>query len=65
DADHFDRWLGLFERSAEEVCPPPAVAHFMERARRIADSLELGIASQNGVLLGKGERFRRVDRDDQ
>jgi hypothetical protein len=29
----------------------------MERARRIALSLELGIASSHGVLLGPGERF--------
>src|SRR5215813_931699 len=39
DASHFDRWLGLFEETAREVCPPQAVAHFMERARRIASSL--------------------------
>lgn len=57
--DHFDRWLALFEATANEVCPPAAAAHFMERAYRIAESLELGIAGQNGVLLGKGERFRR------
>lgn len=57
-ADHFDRWLSLFEAAAQEVCPPAAVAHFMERARRIAESLELGIAGMNGVLLGKGDRYR-------
>ncbi|MCC0025171.1 MAG: group III truncated hemoglobin [Hyphomicrobiaceae bacterium] len=58
DADHFDRWLELFEQTAREVCPPTAEAHFVERARRIAESLELGIAGQNGVLLGRGERFK-------
>lgn len=57
-ADHFDHWLALFEQTAQEICPPKAVEHFMERARRIADSLELGIAGQNGVLLGKGQRYR-------
>ena len=61
DADHFDRWLALFEISAREVCPPEAEAHFVERARRIAASLELGIAGARGVLLGVGERFRRND----
>jgi hemoglobin len=61
DATHFDRWLVLFEETAREVCPPEAEAHFVERARRIADSLELGIAGQRGVLLGRGERFRRRD----
>ena len=59
DADHFDRWLELFEVTAREVCPPEAEAHFVERARRIASSLELGIAGGHGVMLGKGERFRR------
>jgi hemoglobin len=59
DADHFDRWLGLFEATTREVCPPEAAAHFLELARRIAASLELGIAGAQGVLLGNGERFRR------
>jgi hemoglobin len=59
DAEHFDRWLALFEATTKEVCPPAAQAHFLERARRIAASLELGIAGANGVLLGIGERFRR------
>ena len=59
DADHFDRWLALFEATAREICPPQAEAHFVERARRIAASLELGIAGGQGVLLAPGERFRR------
>ena len=60
DARHFDRWLELFEATARELCPPAAADHFIERARRIAESLELGIAGANGVLLGKGERFMRT-----
>ena len=59
DARHFDRWLELFEATAAEACPPAAAAHFVERARRIAESLELGIAGANGVLLRKGERYLR------
>jgi hemoglobin len=59
DAAHFDRWLSLFETTARELCPPEAAAHFVERARRIAASLELGIANAHGVMLGVGERFRR------
>ena len=59
DAGHFDRWLELFEQTAREICPPEAEAHFVERARRIAASLELGIAGTHGVMLGNGERFRR------
>ena len=61
DADHFDRWLALFETTVREVCPPEAQEHFIERARRIASSLELGIAGGQGVLLARGERFRRVE----
>ena len=59
DARHFDRWLELFEITASEVCPPAAATHFIERACRIAESLELGIAGAHGVLLGKGERYLR------
>ncbi len=59
DARHFDRWLELFEGTAAEICPPVAAAHFIERARRIAESLELGIAGAHGVLLQKGERYLR------
>jgi hemoglobin len=59
DAAHFDRWLALFEQTAGEICPREAEAHFVERARRIAASLELGIAGGHGVVLGVGERFWR------
>ena len=58
DSQHFDRWLSLFEETAHEVCPPDAAEHFVVRAKRIAQSLELGIASHNGRILGKGERYR-------
>ena len=59
DADHFDRWLELFEATARKLCPPKAADHFVERARRIAASLELGVASGQGVMLATGERYRR------
>jgi hemoglobin len=58
-SEHFDRWLTLFEETARDLCPPPAAERFIERARRVAESLELGVASANGVLLQKGERYRR------
>lgn len=61
DARHFDRWLQLFRQAAHEVCPPTAAAHFIERAERIAQSLEMGIAVTHGVLLAKGQRLRRPD----
>ena len=61
DADHFNRWLELFEETAGEICPPAAATHFIELARRIAASLELGIAGGQGVMLAPGERFRRSE----
>src|SRR3989344_800559 len=60
DARHFDRWLEVFVETARGLCPPVAANHFIERARRIAESLELGIATANGVMLAKGERFVRT-----
>jgi len=59
DAAHFDRWLELFEQTARGLFSEQVAQHFIERARRIATSLELGIAANQGVLLAKGERFYR------
>jgi hemoglobin len=41
--EHFQRWLGLFEITAREVCPGEAGAFFVDRAHRIADSLMIGL----------------------
>ena len=51
DARHFDRWLELFTETARAICPAVAAAHFIERAKRIAESLELGVATSQGVIL--------------
>ena len=59
DAEHFDRWLALWEQTAREICPPAAADHFIEKARTIAQSLELGIAMHNGAMPAPGERYRR------
>lgn len=59
DADHFDRWLGLFEATVAEIFAPEAAAQFLERARRIARSFELGIAVHAGALPARGQRFHR------
>jgi hemoglobin len=59
DAEYFDRWLALFEETARALCTPLAARHFVTRARNIAESLELGVANHNGVMLGVGERYRR------
>ncbi len=58
-AAHFSRWLGLFRDTARDVCPPQAAALFVDRAERIADSLQLGIAfhrqsaGSHGSLAGE------------
>src|SRR4051812_22569543 len=38
---HFRQWLSLFEATAHEVCVPDAAAFFVDRAHRIADSLQI------------------------
>jgi hemoglobin len=50
EAGHFDRWLALFEQTASEICTPVAAAHFIERSRRIADSIEMGMATRRGEI---------------
>jgi hemoglobin len=57
DATHFDRWLQIWEMTARDVCPKEAAALFIARARRIAESLELGIATSRGNMLAPGERL--------
>ena len=48
--EHFQRWLQLFMETAAEVCPPEAAALFADRAQRIAQSLQMGIAVTRGEL---------------
>lgn len=40
---HFERWLVLFEATAREVCGPDTATFFIDRAQRIADSLQIGL----------------------
>lgn len=63
DAQHFDHWLGLFEQTARDLFSDQIAEYFVDRARRIASSLELGIASSQGVLLSRGERFVRREHE--
>ncbi|MGJ5178486.1 group III truncated hemoglobin [Bradyrhizobium oligotrophicum] len=48
---HFDRWLQLFEATAKELFAEGLAELFIIRARRIADSFEMGIASTRGDLV--------------
>lgn len=47
---HFERWLALWAETAERECPPAAAERFIALARRIGESLSLGIAVRNGDL---------------
>lgn len=58
DAAHFDRWLELFRAAAREVGPPEAAALLIEKAERIAASLEAGIEAAQGRSLGRPRAFR-------
>ncbi|WP_234455444.1 group III truncated hemoglobin [Thermohalobaculum xanthum] len=40
---HFERWLVLFRETAREVCSPEGAAHVIERAERIARSLQMAV----------------------
>lgn len=60
DAGHFDRWLQLFRQTAREVCNPKSAEIFIGRAELIARSLEMGVASNCGVLLAADQRFVRT-----
>ncbi len=48
--EHFDRWLALFEQTAREIFPPEGAIVFIDRARRIADSFEMAIATHAGRI---------------
>jgi hemoglobin len=45
---HFLRWLSLFRRTAEELCPPDIAAIFIERSERIGNSFRMNIAMRRG-----------------
>lgn len=40
---HFERWLDLFRRTAEESFRPEGAAHLIEKAERIAQSLHIAV----------------------
>ncbi len=47
---HFSIWLALFRQTLEDTAPSPAVVnYFMERAERIAQSLQLAIFGLPGI----------------
>ncbi len=41
--EHFDIWLTLFEATVTDNCTSETAAAFLDKARRIAESLKLGM----------------------
>jgi len=46
--EHFIRWLALFRRTVEDLCPPDIAALFIERSERIGNSFRMNIAMRRG-----------------
>jgi len=45
---HFMRWLALFRRTVESICPPDIAALFVDRSERIGNSFRMNIAMRRG-----------------
>ena len=43
DAEHFATWLNLFDETLAALCTPTQAEVFRTRARRVAESLKLGL----------------------
>lgn len=48
EAEHFERWLDLFRQTAIEVCPPEGAALVIDRATRIAASIQMNVMDARG-----------------
>ncbi len=53
----FSRWLVLFRANAHQVCPEDIAEVFIERAEKIAESLQLGLFYQHRPA--PGNTFKR------
>jgi len=50
EKEHFARWLGLFRATLDDIAPSPeTTTYFMERAERIAKSLQLALFGIPGL----------------
>ncbi len=49
---HFERWLHLFRETARETCSPAGASHVIERAERIARSLEFAVQDHARAARG-------------
>jgi len=61
-AAHFQIWLSLWDETLADLITNPAAADlFRERAKRIATSLQTGIALHNGGLAALTKEKRHAD----
>ncbi len=56
---HFDRWLDLIEETARSTLDVDVAALFIDRARRIADSFEAGVAAHQRGEIATPRHTRR------
>jgi hemoglobin len=47
--EHFATWLRLFDETLAELCTPAQAEVFRVRARRVANSLSMGLAIRRGA----------------
>lgn len=48
DDAHFRRWLMLFRRTVEELCPPDVAAFWADRSERIGNSFRISVRMHHG-----------------
>lgn len=53
EPEHFDIWLELFEKAANEVLPPAMAAEAMLKARHMGRSIKVGMFTAPGHRFGK------------
>ncbi|HET6184136.1 MAG TPA: group III truncated hemoglobin [Acetobacteraceae bacterium] len=49
EPEHFRTWLGLFDSTVNDLCTKEQAEIFCTRARRVADSLSMGLAIRRGA----------------
>jgi len=55
--EHFERWLGLFQETAQDVCPADIAAMFRARAENIARSFQLAMFFRADTPGGTGDQL--------
>lgn len=53
EPEHFDIWLELFEKAANETLPPAMAAEAMLKARHMGRSIKVGMFTAPGHRFGK------------